>query len=83
MTAGCENWPITVTLLAASGKDECLEQKLGRNDRVSPTHAKKSPGLGQSSRLPDRSPSQLRKSKGDCCVPTECGDDFQWQEYDF
>jgi len=25
--AGCENWPITVTLLAISGKRECGEQK--------------------------------------------------------
>src|SRR4030095_768354 len=28
MPAGCENWPITVTLLAISGKRECREQKL-------------------------------------------------------
>jgi hypothetical protein len=40
MRAGCESWPITVTPLAASGKGECREHKLGRNDRVSPIHAK-------------------------------------------
>jgi len=63
MPADCENWPITVTLLGASGKDECGEQKLDQNDRVNSIHKKKSPGLGQSKRLPDRSPSQLRNRR--------------------
>jgi hypothetical protein len=40
MPTGCESWPITVTLLAASGKGECREHGLGRNDRVSPIHMK-------------------------------------------
>jgi hypothetical protein len=40
MPAGCENWPITVTLLAASGKGECREQRQERNDRFSPIHTK-------------------------------------------
>jgi hypothetical protein len=31
MPADCENWPITVTLLGATGKDECRQQKPGRN----------------------------------------------------
>jgi hypothetical protein len=26
MPADCENWPITVTLLGATGKDECRQQ---------------------------------------------------------
>jgi hypothetical protein len=31
MPADCENWPITVTLLGATGKDECRQQMPGRN----------------------------------------------------
>jgi len=45
MPADCENWPITVTLLGASGKDECGEQKLGPNDRVNSIHKKNRPVL--------------------------------------
>jgi len=60
MSAGCENWPITVTLLAISGKRECHEQKLSPEMMSQSNHTRKSSGLGQSKRLPDRSPSQLR-----------------------
>ena len=45
MPGGCENWPITVTLLAASGKGECLERKVDRNNGVSPIHAKNRPAF--------------------------------------
>jgi hypothetical protein len=31
MPAGCERWPITVTLLAASGKGECREAIYTKN----------------------------------------------------
>src|SRR3981081_3475491 len=44
---------------------------------VQSNHTRKSSSVGQSKRLPDRSPSQLRKSRGDCCVSIECGDDFR------
>lgn len=40
MPTGCESWPITVTPLAASGKGECREPRLDRNDRLSPIHTK-------------------------------------------
>jgi hypothetical protein len=64
MPSGCENWPITVTLLGVSGKDECLERKLDRKDGVNQMHKKNRSLSDQLKTLPDRSPSQLRKSRG-------------------
>jgi hypothetical protein len=64
MPAGCENWPITVTLLDASGKDECLKRQRRPNDRVSPTMQKIRSLLDQLKSLPDRLTSHLRKSRG-------------------
>jgi hypothetical protein len=43
--AGCENWPITVTLLAISGKRECREQKLTSKSWVSPITPENRPVL--------------------------------------
>ncbi len=45
MPAGCENWPITVTLLAISGKRECREQKLRVEMMVSPITRENRPAL--------------------------------------
>jgi hypothetical protein len=51
MPAGYEKWPITVTLLAASGKGECPERKFVRNDRASQLDKKKSLDLRSIERL--------------------------------
>jgi len=54
----------------SGGQDEV--EMMGQSN-----HTRRSSSLGQSNRLPDRSSSELRKSRGDCCVSTECGDDFR------
>jgi hypothetical protein len=53
MLADCESWPITVTLVAVSGKGECREYKPGRRSGQPNAH-EKSLVIGQSKRLPDR-----------------------------
>jgi hypothetical protein len=45
MPAGCKNWPITVTLLAISGKRECREQKLS-SKWIRPITQENRPALG-------------------------------------
>jgi hypothetical protein len=64
MPAGCENWPITVTLLAASSKGECLERAPGGIIMSAESTRKNRIVLDQLKTLPDRLPSQLRKSRG-------------------
>src|SRR2546430_17595521 len=54
----------------SGGQDEV--EMMGQSN-----HTRRSSSLGQSNRLPDRSSSELRKSRGDCWVSTECGDDFR------
>jgi hypothetical protein len=65
MPAGCENWPITVTLLAASGKGECLKRAAGGIIMLAKCTRKNRTVLDQLKTFPDRLPSQLRKSRGD------------------
>jgi len=64
MPAGCENWPIMVTLLAASGKGECLGRKSVQHNPVMKISTKNRLVSDQLKTLPDRSASQLRKSRG-------------------
>jgi hypothetical protein len=64
MPAGCENWPITVTLLAASGKaNVSSESWIGMFGSAKSTQNTR-PASDQLNTLPDRSSLQLRKSRG-------------------